>query len=225
MQALGDLPGGSFLSIATAISADGNTIAGYGFVPDGSEAFRWQDGLMQGLGDLPGGYFSSAAYSISGDGSTVVGRSNSVNGDEAFRWKGGVMQGLGAIDSGYFYSSAYGASADGSTVVGDGRRSNGEAAFLWKDSIGMMSLQDVLIAAGVNNLTGWSLSSARGVSADGLTIVGTGRNPNGQTEAWLARLDATPTPTAVPETTPITPLLAGLAALGISLGRKQNELI
>lgn len=36
------------------------------------------------------------------------------------------------------------------------------------------------------NLTGWRLSSASGISADGTVIVGTGYNPASQQEAWRA---------------------------------------
>jgi len=38
------------------------------------------------------------------------------------------------------------------------------------------------------DMTGWVLLSAEGISADGLTIVGTGVNPNGDREAWVAVL-------------------------------------
>jgi hypothetical protein len=53
----------------------------------------------------------------------------------------------------------------------------------------MQSLQAKLIAQGVD-LTGWSLTEASGVSADGLVIVGSGENPNGGIEAFMAVLDA-----------------------------------
>jgi len=37
-------------------------------------------------------------------------------------------------------------------------------------------------------LTGWTLSQATGISADGLTIVGFGNNPSSQNEAWIATI-------------------------------------
>ena len=39
---------------------------------------------------------------------------------------------------------------------------------------------------------GWILGKAIGVSADGLTVVGTGTNPQGETEAWIVRLTLVP---------------------------------
>ena len=61
---------------------------------DGSEAYRWEDGVVERLGDLPGDHFSSFAKGVSADGSVVVGQGDSAFGSEAFRWEEGVMAGL-----------------------------------------------------------------------------------------------------------------------------------
>jgi hypothetical protein len=45
-----------------------------------------------------------------------------------------------------------------------------------------------------DSLAGWSLEDATAISADGRTIVGLGTNPDGNTEAWLARLAAPTAP-------------------------------
>jgi len=62
------------------------------------------------------------------------------------------------------------------------------------------------------DLTGWTLVRAMGISDDGLTIVGQGLNPSGQTEAWIA---------IIPE--PSTALLFafGLAILASSKHRRR----
>jgi probable HAF family extracellular repeat protein len=53
---LGDLPGGSFISLANGVSADGSVVVGRGASASGNEASRWTSGTgMVGLGDLPGG--------------------------------------------------------------------------------------------------------------------------------------------------------------------------
>ena len=56
----------------------------------------------------------------------------------------------------------------------------------------MRRLQDVLTQQG-DDLIGWRLEVATGISADGRTIVGYGQGPTGQTETWVATL-ATPVP-------------------------------
>jgi hypothetical protein len=50
----------------------------------------------------------------------------------------------------------------------------------------MRDLQAVLLDAGLD-LTGWTLSYANAISADGLTIIG-GGDHNGQSESWIAHV-------------------------------------
>ncbi len=150
---------------------------------------------MAGLGDIPGGDFLSRAWGVSADGNTVVGESISSIGQEAFRWTiGGGMAGLGELRGGPFggfVSRAIGVSADGNTVVGHGRSTFGFEAFIWKPTQNppMRGLREVLINDhGLSQVSGWRLDVAYAVSADGLVIVGVGRNPSGQIEAWRAVL-------------------------------------
>jgi uncharacterized membrane protein len=93
---LGDLPGGTFVSVANRVSENmvavgsSNNLAPQ---PVGEQAFRWTQGSgMVGLGDLPGGWSSSLARDVSADGSVVVGQGQSYSGQEAFRWteEGGI---------------------------------------------------------------------------------------------------------------------------------------
>ena len=141
-----------------------------------------------GLSDLAGGSFESYANGVSADGSVAVGLGSSTSGNEAFRWTdGGGMVGLGDLAGGSFNSRAYSVSADGSTVVGRGSSASGTEAFVWDETNGMRGLMQVLMDQGID-MTGWSLTEARGVSADGLTIVGYGTNPLGQEEGWIATI-------------------------------------
>jgi probable HAF family extracellular repeat protein len=228
MQGIGYLPGFT-TSAAQDVSGDGSVIVGTSsFYGSYEEAFRWtSSGGMQGLGFLPGGSYS-VGKAVSQDGQTIVGTASTNTGSlrgKAFRWT--AANGMQDLDNlGYFSdnASSLDTSGDGSTIVGGGFGINGVEAFIWTETGGLKPLKSVLSSAGLN-LTGWSLSEATSISADGLTIVGYGRNPNGRFDAWLARLDATSTPAVVPETTPITPLLAGLAAVGISLGCKHKQFI
>ena len=53
---------------------------------------------------------------------------------------------------------------------------------------------DVMLASYGIDLTGWHLTSANAISADGLTITGYGTNPSGNVEAWIARIEPVPEP-------------------------------
>jgi hypothetical protein len=75
----------------------------------------------------------------------------------------------------------------------------------------MKSVQALLTAKGVST-TGWTLGSATGVSADGRVIVGSGADPNGQTQGWIADLG----PTTVP-------FHAFSAKLKIDFGGEPNQ--
>jgi probable HAF family extracellular repeat protein len=201
MVGLSDLPGGAFNSYAKAVSADGSVVVGQAYSASGVEAFLWTGGRMLGLNDLPGGIFWSAASGISADGLIVLGDSRSASGNEAYRWTAsGGMVGLGDLSGGSFNSGAYDASADGSIVVGLGSSDSGHEAFIWDAPNGMRNLKDVLETEYSLALPGWTLIQARGISDDGLTIVGYGTNPTGVGEAWIATLppgEIVPAPSAV----------------------------
>jgi len=143
---------------------------------------------MVGLGDLPGGTVGSSAKGVSADGSVVVGQSDSASGEEAFRWTStGGMVALGDLPGGSFDSSAHGVSADGSVVLGYGNSASGREAFIWDATNGMRNLKDVLVNDHGLDLTGWTPAAAK-ISSDSLTIVGSGQNPSGDTEGWIASL-------------------------------------
>src|SRR5262245_14478522 len=91
---LGDLPGGSFISYAFGVSADGSTVVGSSYGLSGEHAFRWtSSGGMVDLGTM--GYSNSSASGVSADGSTVAGTAYGGT-PQAFRWtSSGGMVGLG----------------------------------------------------------------------------------------------------------------------------------
>ncbi len=172
-------------------------VRGIGKSTEGEEAFRWTDDTgMVGLGDLPGGDVYSNAYGISADGSTVVGYSFSSNGSEAFRWtEESGMLGLG-FPEGAHESTALCASADGSVVGGVCKIGSPQYAFIWDAERGMRNLMDVMECEYHLDLTGWRLQGAKSmtITTDGLTVVGSGVNPSGSLEAWIARLPGWPLP-------------------------------
>jgi probable HAF family extracellular repeat protein len=191
MVGLGDLPGGSFNSSARGVSADGSVIAGYGRTETAWQAFRWtQETGMVDLGDLPGGDTFSTVQDLSADGTAIVGWSGSYwSPYEAYLWtESGGWRGLGDFAGGDSYSEALGVSADGSVVVGYGTTASGQRAFIWDENNEMRYLKNVLENNYGLDLTGWTLNGAASISDDGLTIVGWGKNPQGASEAWIARL-------------------------------------
>ena len=142
-------------------------------------------------------------WATNSDGSVVVGRSDSDLGTQAFLWtEADGMIGLGSTGSPGFFSIALDVSEDGSVVVGES-----DGAFIWTPTGGIQSLQVLLTNLGLD-LTGWELSKATGISADGRTIAGHGTNPDGNTEAWIA---------VIPE--PSTALLLGLGLAALSRRR------
>jgi probable HAF family extracellular repeat protein len=218
---LGDLPGGGVFGRPMGLSADGSVVVGSTSVASGSmdlyEAVRWTSaGGTVGLGALGDGHRSQAT-GVSADGSVVVGWSGSgdgASGQEAFRWTsaGGIV-GLGFLHESHNYSSAEDVSADGSVIVGWSSSASGNRAVVWDAGHGMRSVSDILTAQGVD-LTGWMLTNATAISADGTTVVGNGINPRGQSEAWLANITAVPEPSAT--------ALTGLAWATVNSSRKRR---
>ena len=180
MVGLGSLPSGSDQSEAYDASATGSVIVGRsGFASGPYEAFRWtSDGEMVGLGDFPDGPFRSSANAVSDDGSVIVGHGTTNEGPRAFRWTAisGMME-LGDLPERTLGSAALATSADGAHVVGWTRVGSGSLeAFIWDSTNGMRAIKTILSDAGID-LPGWNLYEAYGVSDDGLTIVGLGRDP------------------------------------------------
>jgi probable HAF family extracellular repeat protein len=203
---------GSGAGWARAVSGDGSVIVGEGEFGNGVEAFRWTEGAgVDPLGDLSGGTFRSIAYDVSEDGSVIVGVGESESGQEAFRWTAtDGMVSLGVLP-GRTVSAALGVcavcvSGDGSLIVGSATRSPGSPPpaltrpFVWLAESGLLDLQHVLETIHRLDLSGWELTSARAVSHDGSIVVGTGINPDGETEGWRATL-----PEFVPIQIDITP--------------------
>lgn len=204
IRGLDNFPSGATARVATGVSGDGSVVVGTAAFPFGLEAFLWtEENGGQGLGRFPGAY-SSISSAVSSDGSVAVGYGHTNEGFEAFIWSSATgMTGLGQLRGGT-ESYAKAVSGDGKVVVGSALSADEiSEAILWDAANGMQELDVLLTSLGVD-LTGWQLIDAAGISADGRTIVGTGINPDGEDEAWIA---------IVPE--PHTALLLGLGLSGL----------
>lgn len=75
----------------------------------------------------------------------------------------------------------------------------------------MRSVKDLLETDYGLSLTGWTLTSARAISADGFVITGWGLNPSGHIEAWI---------TVIPEPSTALLVAVGLAGIAWTRGRR-----
>jgi hypothetical protein len=85
---------------------------------------------------------------------------------------------------------------------------------IWDAVHGMRLIEQVLMDDYGLDLTGWTLTSVVGVSADGRTIVGQGYNPSGDLDGWIA---------TIPE--PGTALLVLAGLVGLAMGRTRRRSI
>ena len=192
-------------STATGVSADGSVVVGAVEVDEVGEtpcdclasgtcgamhdAFRWTMGEgITTLGFPLLGCNGPAAGDVSSDGQVLlVGSWEEPLGD-AFWAAGTGLVLLPDLPGGPNRTRAKALSGDGSVIVGNSWSASGAEAFVWDGVDGMRSLRALLVEQYGLDLTGWTLMSANGVSDDGQTIIGTGVNPDGHTEAWIATL-------------------------------------
>lgn len=125
-----ETPSRAYDSLATAISADGRTIAGYcGYGVHGANRRPcvWQGTTGPQEIQMPSDIVTATPHAISADGSVVVGQMTLENGDDdAFVWT--TQNGLWKVKDilgenklkGNTFDNAVGVSHDGLTVVGTG---------------------------------------------------------------------------------------------------------
>jgi probable HAF family extracellular repeat protein len=198
MVDLGSLQNDS--SRVNAVSADGNVIVGWDANPLPSEYNYWRGAVWwQGLERLlnPFGWIGQAE-STNNNGSVIVGRGHPSAYRHAYRFTAwdGHFEELGALSRGLTpdqkeqedTSIAYAVSDDGNVVVGTSGSMPPLDAFVWTPETQMVKLATYLADRGVTGLGGWRLLMANSVSPNGKIIAGTGINPAGFAEGWIARL-------------------------------------
>lgn len=192
MAGLGVLTSSGFdYSFANGVSADGLSITGTASTEQGHEIFLWTalDGMVP-LGSLEGKpYPTSHGLDISADGSVLIGFTNyGSQVARSFRWTAVTgMEELGDLP-GSGGNRVFRLSADGSVAVGDAFV-NGRTATIWDATHGMRKLEQALLDSGLaQEIEGWTFEYGAGVAGDNLTIAGSGINPAGQSDAFIAEL-------------------------------------
>jgi len=193
MVGLGQLNGGNY-SNAYGINHDGSVVVGR--ATDGASSddvpFRWTaTGGMQSLGDLNGGRIGYAT-AINPEGNVIVGTiQNGLNGDGvAFRWtEASGIVGIGQLN-GSDLTVANAVNKFGDVIVGTASNNMtlDQEAFRWSQGGGMQSVTTWLANAGISTAGFTKLFEATGVSGDGNTVVGTGKDTQGNVQAYLARV-------------------------------------
>ena len=190
--ATGAVPIGPVGAEELGISADGSVIVGDG----PTFAFRWTE--ASGMVSLPGlpGSVGSSGRDVSPDGLVSVGASFELllpfyYNQRPVRWSAtGIVEALELLPG--MAAGFANAVAAGSVIVGSQAvdpRALGDIAFLWDPIHRSRSLQAVLEQEHGLDLTGWTLTDAGAISPDGRAIVGSGVNPTGKPEVWLAVLE------------------------------------
>ncbi|MBA4106851.1 MAG: hypothetical protein C0485_13955 [Pirellula sp.] len=191
----------------SAMSLDGKTLTGWdgSLKPASADGYIWsqQGGVKEFGPPYPEQFHLTDPHRFSANGKVVVGdglvKPNGPFG--VLRWDEQTgLTNLGLLPDGRRptsrnYSRAD-ISEDGSVIVGAGGvRRDLNYAWIWRESHGVEELSEVLVNEFglASQLAGWRFSEARAVSNDGRTIVGTGQNPAGVYEAWIAHL-GTPVP-------------------------------
>lgn len=190
-------------SFASDVSADGSTIVGSSGANFDFSAFAWTE--PDGMHALLGSDAYSSASAISADGRYILG----TTATGAFRWSDTT----GLIDLGDFVPSAI--SDDGSIIVGTARdfsELGQTCAVIWDGVHGIRPLYDALQSDYGLDVNGWTLNEALDVSANGTVIVGSGINPAGHTEAFVA---------VIPEPTTLVLLMVAIVTTSSARSLRQ----
>lgn len=189
--------GASVNTNAVGISPEGAVVVGRASTDSGFRAARWNAGNASAvlLPQIPGSA-SSFAIDTSANGLVTVGATRmSANGPNAATlfatFKARDLGTLPPLDA----TADWQASAirsDGEVIVGSGYQPLSDTAivFLWTRPMGLRNLQEYLAndLGLASQLEGWTLRSVSDMNALGTVIVGSGINPQGREEAWMARI-------------------------------------
>lgn len=141
----------------------------------------------------PLGADSSRARGVDYDGDVIVGDSRIGLQIHPVMWKNGVPELLGDLPGGSNNGIAWCVDDSGRFVAGYASSWDGDEAFLWDAVNGMRRLEDILNQNGIAT-TGWVLRSVYDLTvANGqIHLVGVATDPNGNQQAYIARIPMIP---------------------------------
>jgi uncharacterized membrane protein len=219
-------------SYGLGVSPEGNVTVGQTNTKQGARGFfHTASAGFVTLSPLTGDT-ASQAVDASLNGQIIVGASSgqvfaATQGatSQLFRRVNGTLIGLGDIKGGGFRSYANAVSNNGTVIVGVGNSDASiDRAVYWTTTNGLLDLQNLLVREHAIDLTGWTLTEATGVSDNGLTIVGNGINPMGQSQAWVATLPGTPLQSAPQVTVKCSTTTATLGSqVTVTLTAKRQQ--
>lgn len=188
-QNLGDLSGGLRYANLIGVTNDGSQFVG--FASDMLQRpVTWdEDNGFTVLQSVSEGSGAGSAMNIAHNGGSIVGRLE-VDGTllPAYWDDEGNASTINLWD-GYEVGEAVAVSDDGSIIIGTWRETemsseNESLAFIMNAGGDAQPLQDVLMDQYDVNLDGWTLNQITDITPDGMTMVGTGLNPEGNLEAF-----------------------------------------
>lgn len=169
---------------ATAVSADGQVIAGFSIQQQGIRAFRWtaSTGVVLLDAATPDPNEQGTPFALSADGAVVVGFRAIAGFPVGVAWdSAGAVTELGTLgldpDSNLNYSSVNACTPAADVLVGITSSPQGQEAFRW-------TKQDGLVGLGGLSDTPPFRSDAFGVGSDGNTIVGDSLNSENKTRLF-----------------------------------------
>ncbi len=170
---------------ASSISADGSRLVGtFRRASNTLGAYLWIDRQTPQEIPLPISQPQNVSLQISLDGRTVIGTAFQSVSPTAIGFTWSQSGGLAPLPAGF---SPLACSADASLIGG---LTLSQHATLLRDGQ-LIDVESLLTSLGIDH-AGWSLTSVNAISADGLTIGGTGRHRYGanpgdiRTEGWVA---------------------------------------
>ncbi len=172
-------------AVASVMSADGSTIAGYQRGQSLRDAFVWHQST--GIVSIPLTWIDHP-MAVSAQGDFVV--ASKGGGTSAGIWlfdrRQQILERINWYHGGSVSGTVGGITQDGAIIVGRNDAFMGRA-FLWTRESGARELATILTSEFGLNLTGWDLRAATAISNDGRVIAGDGIL-NGVPTSWVVML-------------------------------------